>query len=70
MSAAHPAETPVVAYDGTHSFSDQYLVEAPVSFDLAREAGLVSDDRYRALFPPSELATVTLNFFTAPQFAA
>jgi hypothetical protein len=70
MSAAHPAKTPVVAYDGTHGFSDQYLVEAPVFFDLAREAGLVSDERYRALFPPSELATVTLNFFTAPQFAA
>lgn len=70
MSASHPAKTPVVAYDGTHGFSDQYLVEAPVFLDLAREAGLVSDDRYRAQFPPSELATVTLNFFTAPQFAA
>ena len=70
MGASHPAKTPVVAYDGTHGFSDQYLVEAPVFLDLAREAGLVSDDGYRAQFPPSELATVTLNFFTAPRFAA
>jgi hypothetical protein len=70
IGASHPAKTPVVAYDGTHGFSDQYLVEAPVFLDLAREAGLVSNDRYRAQFPPSELATVTLNFFTAPRFAA
>jgi hypothetical protein len=27
-------------------------------------------DGYRAQFPPSELATVTLNFFTAPQYTA
>jgi hypothetical protein len=67
VSAANAGRTPVVAYDGTHGFSDQYLVEVPVFLESAREAGLSSEKRYRAMFPPSELATVSLNFFHALQ---
>jgi hypothetical protein len=33
--------------------------------ECAREAGLQTDDRYHAKFPASELATVSVNFFTA-----
>lgn len=67
LTAANPKKTPALAYDGTHGFSDQYLVEIPVFLDCAREAGLHADTRFQASFPPSELATVSLNFFTAPQ---
>ena len=56
---------PAVAYDGTHGVSDQYLVELPIFLDAAREAGLWADPRFQAAFPPSELATVSINFFTA-----
>jgi len=56
--------TPAVAYDGTHGFSDQYLVELPIFLDCAREAGLWADERHQCKFPPSELATVSINFFT------
>src|SRR5437667_4464594 len=65
LTAANPERTPAVAYDATHGFSDQYLVELPVYLDCAREAGLQADDRYQAKFPGSELATVSLNYFTA-----
>jgi hypothetical protein len=64
-TAAHLDRTPAVAYDGTHGFSDQYLVELQVFLDCAREAGLQASDRFQATFPPSELATVSLNYFTA-----
>jgi len=57
--------TPAVAYDATHGFSDQYLVELPVFADCAREAGLRAEPRWQTKFPPSELATVSLNYFTA-----
>jgi hypothetical protein len=67
LAAANPQKTPAVAYDGTHGVSDQYLVEVPVFLDCAKEAGLHADSRFQARFPPSELATVTINFFTAPQ---
>ncbi|HXC32640.1 MAG TPA: class I SAM-dependent methyltransferase [Verrucomicrobiae bacterium] len=65
LTAANLSKTPAVAYDGTHGFSDQYLVELPVFLDCAREAGLHSDPRYQCKFPPSGLATVSINFFTA-----
>jgi hypothetical protein len=64
LTAANLDRTPAAAYDGTHGYSDQYLVELPVFLDCAREAGLHGDPRFEARFPPSELATVSLNFFT------
>jgi hypothetical protein len=66
LTAANLDRTPAVAYDGTHGFSDQYLVELPVFLECAREAGLEADPRYQSKFPPSDLATVSINFFTAP----
>jgi len=66
VSAAHLGDTPVVAYDGTHGYSDQYLVEIPIFLECAREAGLKADAKYQATFPPSELATVSINLFAAP----
>jgi hypothetical protein len=65
LTAANLAKTPAVAYDGTHGFSDQYLVELPVFLKCAREAGLHADSRYQCKFPASDLATVSINFFTA-----
>jgi hypothetical protein len=53
LAAANLRQTPVVAYDGTHGFSDQYLVELPIFLECAREAGLQADDRYHAKFPAS-----------------
>ena len=65
LAAANLEKTPAVAYDGTHGFSDQYLVELPVFLECAREAGLRADPLHACKFPPSELATVSLNYFVA-----
>jgi hypothetical protein len=65
VTAANLDRTLAVAYDATHGFSDQYLVELDVFLACAMEAGLASDDRFQAKFPPSDLATVSINFFTA-----
>jgi hypothetical protein len=67
VTAANLTRTPAVAYDATHGFSDQYLVELPVFLECAGEAGLVADARFAARFPPSELATVSVNFFAFPR---
>jgi len=66
LTAANLERTPAVAYDGTHGFSDQYLVEHEVFLACVREAGLVADEKFQARFPPSELATISINFFAAP----
>jgi hypothetical protein len=65
LAAAHLRQTPVVAYDGTHGFSDQYLVELPIFLECARGAGLQADDRHNAKFSALQLATVSVNFVTA-----
>jgi hypothetical protein len=57
--------TPAVAYDGTHGFSDQYLIELPLFLEYAAEAGLQADPRFQFKFPNSDIATVSLSFFTA-----
>lgn len=64
ITAANLEKTPAVAYDGTHGYSDQYLVELPIFLECAREAGLQSDPRHQYRFPASDLATVSMNFFT------
>jgi len=66
LARANLDKTPAVAYDGTHGFSDQYLVELPVFLECAREAGLVAEQRYQARFPASDLATISMNYFKAP----
>jgi hypothetical protein len=65
LAAANLHKTSAVAYDGTHGFSDQYLIELPIFLDCAREAGLHADSRFQSAFPPSDLATISIKFFTA-----
>jgi hypothetical protein len=65
VTAANLEKTLAIAYDGTHGYSDQYLVELPVFMDCAREAGLHADMKFQGRFPASVLATVSINYFTA-----
>src|SRR5262245_44634472 len=65
MTAANLDRTLAVAYDATHGFSDQYLVELDVFLACAREAGLAPAERFQARFPPSDPATISINLFTA-----
>ncbi len=60
--SGHLGKTPATAYDATHGFSDQYIVEIDVFHKVAEEAGLFIDEQHFVKFPESELATVSLNF--------
>ena len=42
---------PATAYDATHGFADQYIVEIPVFDAMAKEAGLVVDHANSRTFP-------------------
>jgi hypothetical protein len=66
LTAGNLERTPAVAYDGTHGFSDQYLVELPLFLECAREAGLQAEPRYQSKYPPSDLAAVSINYFRVP----
>jgi hypothetical protein len=61
LTAANLGKTAATAYDATHGFSDQFIVEIDVLNKIAAEAGLFSDPNYFKKFPDSEIATVSIN---------
>ena len=61
ITTKHLGETPATAYDATHGFSDQYIVEVDVFHRVCKEAGLQPDEKLFKKFPNSELATVSIN---------
>ncbi|MDI9258122.1 class I SAM-dependent methyltransferase [Flavobacterium sedimenticola] len=63
LTAANLGKTAATAYDATHGFSDQYIVEIEVLHKIAAEAGLYSDAKVFTKFPNSDLATVSVNLF-------
>jgi hypothetical protein len=57
-------KTPCTAYDVTHGFSDQYIVEVDVFNEAVKRAGLMIDKDYYYKFPNSELSTVSINLIS------
>ncbi len=53
--------TSATAYDATHGYSDQYILELDVFHQVAAEAGLYPDQAHFFKFPHSDLATVSIN---------
>ena len=58
-------KTAATAYDATHGFSDQYIVEIDVFQKICAEIGLMADQELFRKFPDSELATVSINLLKA-----
>lgn len=61
LTADNLGKTAATAYDATHGFSDQYIVEIPVLHKIAAEAGLYPDTQFFKRFPDSNIATVSIN---------
>jgi SAM-dependent methyltransferase len=61
LAALNIGKTAATAYDATHGFSDQYILEVDVFNRVANEAGLQPDVRYSTKFPDNNLATVSVN---------
>ncbi|MEP2023774.1 MAG: class I SAM-dependent methyltransferase [Reichenbachiella sp.] len=63
MVAQNIGKTAVTAYDATHGYSDQYILEVDEFIKSLELAGLYPDrDQFRK-FPNSDLASVTVNLF-------
>ena len=60
LVAKNIGNTAVSAYDATHGFSDQYIVELDVFRKIAAEAGLYPVETLNCQFPNSPLATVSI----------
>ncbi len=61
LTAAHLGKTAATAYDATHGYSDQFILEVDVFNRIAIEAGLHPEERYFTKFPNNEYATVSVN---------
>ena len=61
LTAKNLGKTAATAYDATHGFSDQYIVEIDVFNKIAAEAGLFPDDKFFKRFPNTDYATVSIN---------
>lgn len=59
--------TSATAYDATHGYSDQYIVEIDVFNKIAAEANLYPDQAHFFKFPNSDLATVSINLLKGKQ---
>jgi len=57
-------KTPCTAYDVTHGFSDQYILEVEVFNEAVERAGLTIDKNHYYKFPNSELSTVSINLIS------
>lgn len=55
--------TAATAYDATHGYSDQYIVEIEEYITVLESAGLVADKDAFRKYPNSDLATVSINLF-------
>lgn len=61
VTSKNLGKTAATAYDATHGFSDQYIVEVDVFHRICKESGLNPDGNLFKKFPDSELATVSIN---------
>jgi hypothetical protein len=53
--------TPCTAYDVTHGFSDQYIVELDVFLEAIAKAGISIDPTHSYRFPSAEISTISIN---------
>jgi hypothetical protein len=65
LVALNLGKTAATAYNATHGFSDQYIVEIEVFNKVAAEAGLFPVTQHFSKFPNSELGTVSINLLKA-----
>lgn len=65
ITSRHLGETAATAYDATHGFSDQYIVEVDVFHKICNEVGLTVDKDLFKKYPDSDLATVSINLLKA-----
>lgn len=64
LVAANLGRTASTAYDATHGYSDQYIVEIDEFINALEEIGLKPDSSAFRKFPNSDLATVSINLLS------
>ena len=53
--------TLATAYDATHGYTDQYIVELDIMLNCAKKATLYPENKFQKQYPDGDLATVSIN---------
>ena len=61
LAAQNIGKTAITAYDASHGFSDQYIVEYDVFIKIAQKVGLKPDPEHEYTFPNQEISIVSIN---------
>jgi hypothetical protein len=67
LIAKNISKTAATAYDLTHGYSDQYILEVDEFKKVIREAGLNSEEFGSGKFTNSDLTTVSIGLFKSSQ---
>ena len=67
LVAKNIGRTAVTAYDGTHGYSDQYIIELENFKSVAERSGYEFVDDFSFRFPDSDLASVSINLMRGKQ---
>ena len=65
LASQNIGKTAITAYDASHGFSDQYIVEYKLFLKIAEKVGLVPDIEHEYTFPSREIPIVSINRFIA-----
>ena len=63
IASKNIGKTAITAYDASHGFSDQYILEYDLFLQTAKEIGLQPDDNHEYIFPSREIPIVSINRF-------
>lgn len=63
ITRANLGKTAATAYDATHGYSDQFILEIEVVQAIAKEVGLQFNPKFFKKFPDTAYATVSINLF-------
>ena len=63
ICAENKFKTPTIAYEATHGYSDQFIVEYDVFLKCAKAAELKKENIYSKVFPNKDLTTISINIF-------
>ena len=61
ITAQNLGKTAATAYDATHGFSDQYILELEVFEQCVQRSGLTIDEQYTRKFPDDERANISIH---------
>ena len=64
LCAKNIGKTLATAYDGTHGYSNQYIIEYEDFIDSALLADLKIEKKFEFNFPNKDLTTISINLFS------